>query len=96
MFAVLIAVLSVVSIAAGALGVVVSNTFGVDRTLTSTVSLLVSGLASGVVAVMPVRRHRARSKGSGTRPTVSDASERVSGSPEAARTAPSVTENTAR
>jgi len=74
----LVALLSVVLIAvvAGALGVLVSNMFGVDRTATSTVSLIVTGVASGAVATILVKRYRVR-------PKASDAPEKVGGSPEA-------------
>ncbi|WP_436757099.1 hypothetical protein [Streptosporangium sp. V21-05] len=89
--AMLVALLSVVLIAlvAGALGVLVSNTFGVDRETTSTVSLIVSGVASGAIATILVRRYRVWPKASGTRPkasasTAPDVSEKVSRSPESA------------
>ncbi|MER5646979.1 hypothetical protein [Streptosporangium sp. NPDC002524] len=96
--AVLVAVLgaALIAVVAGALGALVSNTFGVDRETTSTVSIVVSGLASGVIAAILVRRYRPWPKASDTRPKLdarpevpearrpepSDVSERVSGSPE--------------
>lgn len=65
-------IVMLIALVAGALGVLVSNTFGVDREVTSTVSLLVSGVASGVVAAILVRRYRVRPEASDTRPEVPD------------------------